>query len=77
MSGIIFLVGQCKYGQDSLLKSWEVQGLFESKANAIEASKSYSHDYFFVAPIPVNARLPEVFSEMEGSWFPKLEPEPS
>jgi hypothetical protein len=60
----MWLCGQAK-SEDG--KCWEFQGIFSTREKAIAACR---HEWYFIAPVELDAELPDETIEMPGAYYP-------
>ncbi len=60
----LWLCGQAK-SEDG--RCWEFQGIFSTKEKAIAACR---HEWYFIAPVELDAELPDETVEMAGAYYP-------
>ena len=71
VAGIAILTGEPN--EDDPRIPWELIGVFNTKAAAVEACTSDVH--FLFGPFLLNDRLPDETVAPESSWYPKIETE--
>jgi len=62
----LWLVGQYRSGENPNIV-WDFQGIFSTKEKALAACRN---EWYFIAPIPLDAELPDEVIQMPGAYYP-------